>query len=133
MQVLLIRAFNSVAPRWILPAGGIDPGEDIERAAARETMEEVRIVLGMWRSKTARHSTCGRTQFLKPCCVVSAYRLGVLERLLHILGVLRYVPCVAAVVREEADLVSLLQAPHTFLALVCDRRTRISAHGPSFT
>ncbi len=44
-QVLLIGSSNlQKASTWVLPAGGVDPGEPIEVAAVRETEEEVRIV-----------------------------------------------------------------------------------------
>jgi hypothetical protein len=41
-QVLLIGSTNlSKAATWVIPAGGVDPGEDGPTAAVRETMEEV--------------------------------------------------------------------------------------------
>ena len=42
-QILTIS--SSSRGHWVLPAGGIDPGEDAETAAVRETVEEVRAWL----------------------------------------------------------------------------------------
>lgn len=36
---------HEIAPRWITPGGGVDPGEDHDRAAIREVEEETGLVL----------------------------------------------------------------------------------------
>jgi 8-oxo-dGTP pyrophosphatase MutT (NUDIX family) len=36
---------RAVAPRWITPGGGVDPGEDHDQAAVRELREETGLVL----------------------------------------------------------------------------------------
>lgn len=36
---------RSVAPRWITPGGGVDPGETHDQAAVRELREETGLVL----------------------------------------------------------------------------------------
>jgi 8-oxo-dGTP pyrophosphatase MutT (NUDIX family) len=36
---------RSLPPRWITPGGGVDPGEDHDRAAIRELQEETGLVL----------------------------------------------------------------------------------------
>lgn len=36
---------HGVAPRWITPGGGVDPGEDHDQAAIRELFEETGLVL----------------------------------------------------------------------------------------
>ena len=36
---------RAVAPRWITPGGGVDPGEDHDQAAIREVFEETGLVL----------------------------------------------------------------------------------------
>jgi 8-oxo-dGTP pyrophosphatase MutT (NUDIX family) len=35
---------RAVAPRWITPGGGVDPGEDHDQAAERELLEETGVV-----------------------------------------------------------------------------------------
>jgi ADP-ribose pyrophosphatase len=42
-EVILVRQYRHAVRRWLweLPAGSTDPGEDVERAAARECHEEV--------------------------------------------------------------------------------------------
>jgi ADP-ribose pyrophosphatase len=55
-RVILVRQYRAPIDRetWELPAGGIDPGETAEAAAARECEEEIRLVpagferLGSW-------------------------------------------------------------------------------------
>ncbi len=41
LQILAISSSRSESLRWILPAGGVDPFEEVEAAALRETVEEV--------------------------------------------------------------------------------------------
>jgi 8-oxo-dGTP pyrophosphatase MutT (NUDIX family) len=36
---------RAVRPRWITPGGGVDPGEDHDRAAQRELLEETGLVV----------------------------------------------------------------------------------------
>jgi 8-oxo-dGTP pyrophosphatase MutT (NUDIX family) len=36
---------RAVVPRWITPGGGVDPGEDFDAAAIRETFEETGLRL----------------------------------------------------------------------------------------
>ena len=36
---------HAVPPRWITPGGGVDPGEDHDRAAVREVLEETGLRL----------------------------------------------------------------------------------------
>jgi ADP-ribose pyrophosphatase len=47
-RVILVRQYRPSIERmtWELPAGSIDPGESIERAAIRECAEETRMVPG---------------------------------------------------------------------------------------
>jgi ADP-ribose pyrophosphatase len=45
-RILLVRQYRHPIGRWLweLPAGSVDPGEDLDRAAARECQEEIGLI-----------------------------------------------------------------------------------------
>ena len=43
-RLLLVRQGRPNSPRWMLPGGGVDPGESLTHALARELQEEIACV-----------------------------------------------------------------------------------------
>ena len=45
-EIILVRQYRAAIGRWVweLPAGSLKPGEDVEKAAARECQEEIGLI-----------------------------------------------------------------------------------------
>ena len=54
-QVALIERHRDGLEYWIFPGGGVDPGEDLEVAAAREAMEELGLLVTVGRRVLELH------------------------------------------------------------------------------
>ena len=60
-KVMLVRQYRYVVDTWLweLPAGTVDPGEDLERAALRECHEEIGKIAGRARKAASFYPTPG--------------------------------------------------------------------------
>lgn len=54
-RVALIERHREGLDYWIFPGGGVDPGESLEEAAAREAMEELGLVVSVGRRVLELH------------------------------------------------------------------------------
>lgn len=60
-DIVLVRQYRPALGRWAweLPAGSLKPGEDVEKAAARECQEEIGLVAGALKKVGAFYPTPG--------------------------------------------------------------------------
>lgn len=60
-SIILIRQYRYVIDQWVweLPAGSVDPGEEVEAAARRECHEEIGLLPGRVELATALYPTPG--------------------------------------------------------------------------
>lgn len=60
-EIVLVRQYRPAIGRWAweLPAGSLKPGEDVERAAARECQEEIGLIPGSLKALGGFYPTPG--------------------------------------------------------------------------